>query len=142
MWFAQIWRSEPNTLQENIPRPTSDLAFISVLNLRPILELIPILIGLLRDLVFELQDFDTEILQPVKLTSPDYSRKGGMDKGADEIKAMASRATGASKANRYSVCACRCLGLDEVIGGAFREKLISTSKEKRALSCSVANGEG
>jgi hypothetical protein len=34
------------------------------------------------------------------------------------------------------------LGLDEVIGGAFREKLIPTSKEKRALSCSVANGEG
>jgi hypothetical protein len=56
--------SEPRALQEYIPRPTSDLAFITVLNLGPILELIPILIGLLRDLVFEFQDFDTEILQP------------------------------------------------------------------------------
>ena len=62
-----------------------------------------------------------------------------MDKGAEEIKAMASRTTGASKLTGIQFVLAGALGLDEVIGGAVREKLIPTGIEKHALSCSVAN---
>src|SRR5215216_7760101 len=59
---------EPSALQEHVPRPTSDLRIVTVLNLSPVLELIPVLVRLLGNLVLELDDFKTKVLEFLKFT--------------------------------------------------------------------------